>query len=79
MKQDNKSYGIGFVGLLQVAFIVLKLCKVINWKWVWVLSPVWIYTIFIILLVGIIFIYSLIKNKEKEKSFKKWLENDNDK
>lgn len=42
---DNKqtsSGGIGFAGLLTIAFIVLKLCKVINWSWVWVLSPLWI-------------------------------------
>lgn len=42
---DNKqtsSGGIGFAGLLTIAFIVLKLCKVINWSWVWVLSPFWI-------------------------------------
>ena len=31
--------GIGFAGLLTVAFIVLKLCHVINWSWFWVLSP----------------------------------------
>lgn len=36
------SGGIGFTGLLQVAFIVLKLCKVIDWSWWWVLSPTWI-------------------------------------
>ena len=34
--------GIGFSGLLTVAFIVLKLCHVINWSWWWVLSPLWI-------------------------------------
>lgn len=28
--------------LLTVAFVVLKLCKVITWSWVWVLSPLWI-------------------------------------
>lgn len=33
--------GIGFVGVLQVAFIVLKLCKVIDWSWIWVLAPMW--------------------------------------
>ena len=31
--------GIGFVGLLQIAFIVLKLCKVINWSWWLVMLP----------------------------------------
>lgn len=34
--------GIGVSGLLQVAFIVLKLCGVIDWSWWWVLSPTWI-------------------------------------
>ena len=34
--------GIGFTGLLQIAFIVLKLCGVIKWSWIWVLSPLWI-------------------------------------
>ena len=28
-------------GLLGIAFIVLKLCKVISWNWLWVLSPFW--------------------------------------
>jgi hypothetical protein len=34
--------GLGFTGLLQVAFIVLKLCGIIRWSWLWVLSPAWI-------------------------------------
>ena len=39
MNENNKS-GIGFFGLLQIAFIVLKLCQVIDWDWVAVLSPI---------------------------------------
>lgn len=34
--------GIGFVGLLTIAFIVLKLTNFISWSWWWVLSPLWI-------------------------------------
>ena len=30
---------ITFITLLQITFIVLKLCKVITWKWVFVLMP----------------------------------------
>jgi hypothetical protein len=30
------------LGCLQVVFIVLKLVGVVNWSWVWVLSPFWI-------------------------------------
>jgi hypothetical protein len=43
---SSSSSGIGFVGLLAVAFIVLKLCGVIAWPWRWVLLPIWVPTIF---------------------------------
>ena len=48
----NNSGGLNFSELLQVAFIVLKLCKVINWSWWWVLSPLWVSII--LLIIGII-------------------------
>ncbi|MFA5387333.1 MAG: hypothetical protein WC322_02965 [Candidatus Paceibacterota bacterium] len=34
--------GIGFVGVLTVLFIALKLLDKIDWSWWWVLSPLWI-------------------------------------
>ena len=52
MTMNNKTEskgGIGFCGLLAVAFIVLKLCNVISWSWVWVLSPIWISIAFLLL------------------------------
>lgn len=33
---------ISFAGALTIVFIVLKLCNVITWSWLWVLSPLWI-------------------------------------
>lgn len=49
--------GVGFVGLLGIVFIVLKLCKVINWSWIWVLAPFWIYAIlYIIFLIVVIIV-----------------------
>lgn len=51
--------GIGFSGALTIVFIVLKLCKVINWSWVWVLSPLWI-SITLGLLICIIFFVVLV-------------------
>ena len=45
--------GIGFCGLLTIAFIVLKLCKVIGWSWLWVLSPLWL-PLAIVLGIGVI-------------------------
>lgn len=43
--------GIGFSGLLTVAFIVLKLCGVIDWGWIWVISPLWIGALITIVIV----------------------------
>lgn len=34
--------GLGFTGVLTLIFVVLKLTNVIQWSWVWVLSPLWI-------------------------------------
>ncbi len=39
---SSSSGGIGFVGLLTVVFITLKLTDYIDWSWWWVLSPLWI-------------------------------------
>ena len=38
-KQTN---GLGIVEVLLIIFLVLKLCKLIEWSWWWVLSPLWI-------------------------------------
>ncbi len=49
--------GPGVLSILLVAFIVLKLCGVITWSWLWVLSPLWIpiaLVLVILLIVGII-------------------------
>lgn len=43
-RNNTTAGGIGFCGLLAVAFIVLKLTGVINWSWLWVLAPIWIPT-----------------------------------
>lgn len=43
MKEDNlEGGGLGFTGALTIAFIVLKLTHLIEWSWLWVLSPIWI-------------------------------------
>ena len=52
--------GVGFLGLLTIAFIVLKLCKVINWSWIWVLSPIWIGIFAIGIILGALLIWKII-------------------
>lgn len=60
---NTASGGIGFGGVLQIVFIVLKLLGLINWSWVWVLSPLWIGTgLAVVLLIGfLIFVTALNK------------------
>jgi hypothetical protein len=48
MATNNSSSGIGFFGLLAIAFIVLKLTNYIAWSWFWVLSPIWAPLVFVI-------------------------------
>lgn len=53
----SQAGGIGFFGLLTIAFIILKLCGVIQWSWLWVFAPIWIPTALILgisLIIGII-------------------------
>lgn len=62
---DNKntqSGGIGFCGLLAIAFIVLKLCNVIAWSWLWVLAPLWIPIAIVVGIVLIALLIALIKS-----------------
>jgi hypothetical protein len=50
----NRSGGIGFLGGLTLLFIGLKLANVIDWSWLWVLSPIWIPFVFIVLLGAVV-------------------------
>lgn len=53
---NSKSGGIGFCGLLSIAFIVLKLTSYIDWSWWWVLSPLWIpiMVIFVVIILTVL-------------------------
>ena len=54
MNKSTNSGGIGFTGLLTLLFIGLKLAGVIDWPWLWVLSPLWIGAILLFVLATII-------------------------
>lgn len=61
-----KFYLLGSIPLiLLVAFITLKLLKVIAWSWWWVTAPIWMPLILIILL-GIFVVYVLRKKDNKD-------------
>ena len=66
---DNRtaSGGIGFLGLLTIAFVVLRLCKVIAWSWWWVLCPIWGGFALLILVVLVAFVYGVVKSARKKR------------
>lgn len=62
--ERSGSNGVGFAGLLTIVFIVLKLCGVIDWSWVWVLAPIWIS-----LCLGLLFIIGFVAVGASTKLF----------
>ena len=42
MSSESNGSGIGFLGVLQIIFIVLKLCNVLQWSWWMVFIPAYI-------------------------------------
>lgn len=69
---NSKSNGVSFSSLLTIVFIVLKLTDVIDWSWVWVLSPSWISLLLGLALVP--FILILNKKIENDKPINKFFE-----
>ncbi len=66
MKQQievKQKGGIGFLGLLTILFIALKLMGYIAWSWWWVLSPLWIPFAIAILAVVVFVIGAAIASK----------------
>lgn len=64
---SSSSGGIGFVGLLAVLFIALKLTGYINWSWVWVLSPIWGVFVVSFGIVVLVFGFLMLSGRGKKK------------
>lgn len=56
MSKERISISFSGTSLLSVAFIVLKLCNVIDWSWWWVLAPIWMPLALVVILLIIKFI-----------------------
>lgn len=66
-QNNNNNNGVGFVGLLTILFIGLKLTDTITWSWFWVLSPLWISCI-----LAVIFIIVFCSVAAVSKNKKRW-------
>ena len=61
MNNKAKQGGLGIVSVLTIVFIVLKLLGVIQWSWIWVLSPIWISAVIVVAVFSVLLIGGRIK------------------
>lgn len=68
MKKNSTSGGggIGFMGMLAIVFIALKLMKVITWSWWWVLAPLWAP---LLIIMSMMVILSFLESKQNKNGF----------
>lgn len=64
---SSSNGGIGFVGLLTILFVALKLTNVITWSWWWVLSPIWIAAILVVLAIVVVTAIAIKIENDKKK------------
>ena len=68
MKDNNTvRSGINFFELLGIVFIILRLCGVIDWPWVWVLAPIWMPIGLYGLVFLIVFIWAKLKDRKERR------------
>ncbi len=59
MDNFKASGGISILPFLGLVFVILKLCKVIDWSWIWVTCPFWACLVICILWILIVAIKAL--------------------
>jgi hypothetical protein len=60
VNNNQNNGGIGFLGLLTIVFITLKLTGYIAWSWWWVLSPLWLGFAFVLGLMAVVFLFAVL-------------------
>ena len=63
-KDSNQAVTTSFpiASILVIVFVVLKLTNNVDWKWWWVLSPLWIPLVIVAILFAVIFIFLFVKS-----------------
>jgi len=59
-KKTETRVGLGFAEALTILFVALKLCGVIDWPWLWVVSPIWITLLFVLFIAVVIVVLGSI-------------------
>lgn len=62
-KSETNNYGIGFLGVLQIVFVIAKLLNLVSWSWWVVFIPSFVgLGVFLLALIAIIVVALLAKN-----------------
>lgn len=63
----NLKVELPMLSLLGVAFVVLKLCGVIDWSWWWVTAPFWVPVALSLIIILLWIIVRAVKRKKRYK------------
>ena len=66
MRSNNKALNLAmrFFEVIILLFIMLKVMKIINWSWWWVLTPLWI---FLGIVISLIVVYCIKYQEFKDE------------
>ena len=68
MSNSNSRVTLPIPGLLGIAFVVLKLCGVIDWSWWWVTAPWWVVAVVIGFIFATAFVVVAVEESKKGKA-----------
>ena len=64
--ETKSNSSISFLSLLFLAFLILKLCGVIDWSWWWVTAPLWVGFAILLVLIAVGGVVLLISSMDRE-------------
>ena len=67
-RKSTEVSGLGFIEALTLLFIGLKLTGHISWKWLWVLSPMWLTLSIAFVLALLIVIIDAVRDRIEDES-----------
>ena len=62
-RRTSSGGGMSLITILWIIFLILKLTHVIDWKWLWVFSPIWISAslgVLFLIIIGFILLAAII-------------------
>ena len=62
-EKTNINLNFSWFGALGLVLIILKLCGVIDWRWLWVLAPIWIPALVVGGIIAVLLIVKAVLNK----------------